>query len=231
MESPTNYFKEHINNVKNIKKDILSKNQEIDTYKKQLYEIKAEKNNTNFRWYDLKSKANFNDEIKAKEKLIKAEVTKLEKELNDLEKLKTEATNKRNKLFLWAFITAIVIIIAIVIAICSINEKSRSKSHAVTEFVETTYNTEAIETTENITTTAEATTETTEATTERVTEKGKETAKETTEYATSRSQKIVYSSKTGSHYHNDGCRYANGSKMTIVAAEKKGLKPCAVCNP
>ena len=128
-------------------------------------------------------------------------------------------------------IVAFLIIIAIVLFIGSISEEKHPEPQTTTEFVEATKETE---TTENITTT-EAATETTEATTERATEAErtteKETTKETTEYTTSRSQKIVYSSKTGSHYHNDGCRYANGSKMTVAEAEEKGLEPCAVCNP
>jgi len=71
-------------------------------------------------------------------------------------------------------------------------------------------------------------TETTEKATKETTEK---TTKETTESTTSRSQKIVYGSRTGNHYHLGGCRYANGAKMTVAEAERKGWEPCAVCNP
>lgn len=70
--------------------------------------------------------------------------------------------------------------------------------------------------------------ETTEKTTKETTEK---TTKETTESTTSRSQKIVYGSRTGNHYHLEGCRYANGAKMTVAEAERKGWERCAVCNP
>lgn len=231
MKNPINYFKECIKSIDDIKKEILSKQQEIDTCKKQLDEIKSEKDSTSFKWYDVKNKADFNDEIKTKTRLLKAKIAKLEKEIKGLEKQKETETDKRNKLFLLSGIVAFFIIIAIVLFIGSISEEKHPEPQTTTEFVEATKETE---TTENITTT-EAATETTEATTERATEAErtteKETTKETTEYTTSRSQKIVYSSKTGSHYHNDGCRYANGSKMTVSEAEKKGLEPCAVCNP
>lgn len=231
MKNPINYFKECIKSIDDIKKEILSKQQEIDTCKKQLDEIKSEKDSTSFKWYDVKNKADFNDEIKTKTKLLKAKIAKLEKEMKGLEKQKETETDKRKKLFLLSGIVAFFIIIAIVLFIGSISEEKHPEPQTTTEFVEATKETE---TTENITTT-EAATETTEATTERATEAErtteKETTKETTEYTTSRSQKIVYSSKTGSHYHNDGCRYANGSKMTVAEAEEKGLEPCAVCNP
>lgn len=231
MKNPINYFKECIKSIDDIKKEILSKQQEIDTCKKQLDEIKSEKDSTSFKWYDVKNKADFNDEIKTKTKLLKAKIAKLEKEIKGLEKQKETETDKREKLFLLSGIVAFFIIIAIVLFIGSISEEKHPEPQTTTEFVEATKETE---TTENITTT-EAATETTEATTERATEAErtteKETTKETTEYTTSRSQKIVYSSKTGSHYHNDGCRYANGSKMTVAEAEEKGLEPCAVCNP
>lgn len=231
MKNPINYFKECIKSIDDIKKEILSKQQEIDTCKKQLDEIKSEKDSTSFKWYDVKNKADFNDEIKTKTKLQKAKIAKLEKEIKGLEKQKETEIDKRKKLFLLSGIVAFFIIIAIVLFIGSISEEKHPEPQTTTEFVEATKETE---TTENITTT-EAATETTEATTERATEAErtteKETTKETTEYTTSRSQKIVYSSKTGSHYHNDGCRYANGSKMTVAEAEEKGLEPCAVCNP
>lgn len=231
MKNPINYFKECIKSIDDIKKEILSKQQEIDTCKKQLDEIKSEKDSTSFKWYDVKNKADFNDEIKTKTKLLKAKIAKLEKEIKGLEKQKETETDKRKKLFLLSGIVAFFIIIAIVLFIGSISEEKHPEPQTTAEFVEATKETE---TTENITTT-EAATETTEATTERATEAErtteKETTKETTEYTTSRSQKIVYSSKTGSHYHNDGCRYANGSKMTVAEAEEKGLEPCAVCNP
>lgn len=231
MKNPINYFKECIKSIDDIKKEILSKQQEIDTCKKQLDEITSEKDSTSFKWYDVKSKADFNDEIKTKSRLLKAKIAKLEKEIKGLEKQKETETDKRNKLFLLSGIVAFFIIIAIVLIIGSISEKQHPEPQTTTEFVEAT---KEAKTTENITTT-EAATETTEATTERATEAErtteKETTKETTESTTSRSQKIVYSSKTGSHYHNDGCRYANGSKMTVAEAEKKGLEPCAVCNP
>ncbi len=234
MKNPINYFKECIKSIDDIKKEILSKQQEIDTCKKHLDEIKFEKDSTSFKWYDVKSKADFNDEIKTNSRLLKAKIAKLEKEIKGLEKQKETETDKRNKLFLLSGIVAFFIIIAIVLIIGSISEKQHPEPQTTTEFVEATKETKTTETTENITTT-EAATETTEATTERATEAErtteKETTKETTESTTSRSQKIVYSSKTGSHYHNGGCRYANGSKMTVAEAEKKGLEPCAVCNP
>ena len=223
MKNPINYFKECIKSIDDIKKEILSKQQEIDTYKKQLDEIKSEKDSTSLKWYDVKSKADFNDEIKTKTRLLKAKIAKLEKEIKGLEKQKETETDKRKKLFLLSGIVAFFIIIAIVLIIGSISEEKHPEPQTTTEFVEATKETKTTETTENVTTTERAT----EA--ERTTEK--EPTKETTESTTSHSQKIVYSSKTGSHYHNDGCRYANGSKMTVAEAEKKGLEPCAVCNP
>lgn len=235
MKNPINYFKECIKSIDDIKKEILSKQQEIDTCKKQLDEIKSEKDSTSFKWYDVKNKADFNDEIKAKTRLLKAKIAKLEKEMDNLEEQRAAKTGKKNNLFLLVGFIAFFIIIAIVLIIGSISEKQHPEPQTTTEFVEATKETETTETTENITTTTEAATETTEATTERATEAErtteKETTKETTESTTSRSQKIVYSSKTGSHYHNGGCRYANGSKMTVAEAEKKRLEPCAVCNP
>lgn len=43
----------------------------------------------------------------------------------------------------------------------------------------------------------------------------------------------VYGTKTGSKYHNDGCRYLSKSKisMTLSDAKSSGLTPCSVCNP
>ena len=52
------------------------------------------------KWYDVKNKADFNDEIKTKTKLLKAKIAKLEKEIKGLEKQKETETDKRKKLFL-----------------------------------------------------------------------------------------------------------------------------------
>lgn len=126
----------------------------------------------------------------------------------------------------------------------SINEKIHTEPQTTTEFIETTTiantdkpitETTTANTTETTATTTVTTTttttettikETTEKTTKETTEK---TTKETTESTTSRSQKIVYGSRTGNHYHLVGCRYANGAKMTVAEAERKGWEPCAVC--
>lgn len=237
MKNPIDYFKDSFKSVDNIKNEILSKKQEIDTCKKQLDEIKFEKDSTSFKWYDVKNKTNFNEEIKAEKKLLKAKISKLEKEINGLEKQKEAETDKRNKLFLLVGIVAFVIVCVIAITVGSINEKVHPESQTTTKLIETTIaNTDKLitetttanttETTATMTTTT--TTTTTETTTKETTEK---TTKETTEPTTSRSQKIVYGSRTGNHYHLGGCRYANGAKMTVAEAERKGWEPCAVCNP
>lgn len=242
MKNPIDYFKDSFKSVNNIKNEILSKKQEIDTCKNQLDEIKFEKDSTSFKWYDVKNKTNFNDEIKAEKKLLKAKISKLEKEIKGLEKQKEAETDKRNKLFLLVGIVAFVIVCVIAITVGSINEKIHPQPQTTTEFVETTIITETTKSTTEptnempTTSTTETTTEiatkeiteTTEKATKETTEK---TTKETTESTTSRSQKIVYGSRTGNHYHLGGCRYANGAKMTVAEAERKGWEPCAVCNP
>lgn len=234
MKNPIDYFKDSFKSVSNIKNEILSKKQEIDTCKKQLDEIKFEKDSTSFKWYDVKNKTNFNEEIKAEKKLLKAKISKLEKEIKGLEKQKEAETDKRNKLFLLVGIVAFVIVCVIAITVGSINEKIHPEPQTTTEFIETTIvNTDkpiTEPTTANTTetTTEIATKETSETTTKETTEK---TTKETTESTTSRSQKIVYGSRTGNHYHLEGCRYANGAKMTVAEAERKGWEPCAFCKP
>lgn len=223
MKNPIDYFKDSFKSVSNIKNEILSKKQEIDTCKKQLDEIKFEKDSTSFKWYDVKNKTNFNEEIKAEKKLLKAKISKLEKEIKGLEKQKEAETDKRNKLFLLSGIVAFVIVCVIAITVGSINEKIHPEPQTTTGFIETA----TIANTDKLIT--ETTTkETTEKTTKETTEK---TTKETTESTTSRLQKIVYGSRTGNHYHLEGCRYANGAKMTVAEAERKGWEPCAVCNP
>ena len=223
MKNPIDYFKDSFKSVSNIKNEILSKKQEIDTCKKQLDEIKFEKDSTSFKWYDVKNKTNFNEEIKAEKKLFEAKISKLEKEIKGLEKQKEAETDKRNKLFLLSGIVAFVIVCVIAITVGSINEKIHPEPQTTTGFIETA----TIANTDKLIT--ETTTkETTEKTTKETTEK---TTKETTESTTSRSQKIVYGSRTGNHYHLEGCRYANGAKMTVAEAERKGWEPCAVCNP
>jgi len=242
MKNPIDYFKDSFKSVSNIRNEILSKKQEIDTCKKQLNEIKFEKDSTSFKWYDVKNKTNFNDEIKAEKKLLKAKISKLEKEIKGLEKQKEAETDKRNKLFLLVGIVAFVIVCVIAITVGSINEKIHPQPQTTTEFIETTIITETTKSTTEptnempTTSTTETTTEiatkeiteTTEKATKETTEK---TTKETTKSTTSRSQKIVYGSRTGNHYHLEGCRYANGAKMTVAEAERKGWEPCAVCNP
>jgi len=238
MKNPIDYFKDSFKSVSNIKNEILSKKQEIDTCKKQLDEIKFEKDSTSFKWYDVKNKTNFNEEIKTEKKLLKAKISKLEKEIKGLEKQKEAETDKRNKLFLLSGIVAFVIVCVIAITVGSINEKIHPEPQTTTGFIETatiantdkliTETTTANTTETTATMTATTTTTTTEKTTKETTEK---TTKETTESTTSRSQKIVYGSRTGNHYHLEGCRYANGAKMTVAEAERKGWEPCAVCNP
>lgn len=246
MKNPIDYFKDSFKSVDNIKNEILSKKQEIDTCKKQLDEIKFEKDSTSFKWYDVKNKTNFNEETKAEKKLLKAKITKLKKEIKDLEKQKEVETDKRNKLYLLTGIVTFVIVCVIAITVGSINEKIHPEPQTTTNFIETTIVTETTElttepTNETTTTSTTETTikETTETTTKEKTEKTEKTTKETTETTTkettesttSRSQKIVYGSRTGSHYHLGGCRYANGAKMTVAEAEQKGWEPCAFCNP
>ena len=223
MKNTIDYFKDSFKSVSNIKNEILSKKQEIDTCKKQLDEIKFEKDSTSFKWYDVKNKTNFNEKIKAEKKLLEAKISKLEKEIKGLEKQKEAETDKRNKLFLLSGIVAFVIVCVIAITVGSINEKIHPEPQTTTGFIETA----TIANTDKLIT--ETTTkETTEKATKETTEK---TTKETTESTTSRSQKIVYGSRTGNHYHLEGCRYANGAKMTVAEAERKGWEPCAVCNP
>lgn len=43
----------------------------------------------------------------------------------------------------------------------------------------------------------------------------------------------VYITKTGTKYHNDGCRYLSKSKISIdlASAIEKGYGPCSVCKP
>ena len=242
MKNPIDYFKDSFKSVSNIRNEILSKKQEIDTCKKQLNEIKFEKDSTSFKWYDVKNKTNFNDEIKAEKKLLKAKISKLEKEIKGLEKQKEAETDKRNKLFLLVGIVAFVIVCVIAITVGSINEKIHPQPQTTTEFIETTIITETTKSTTEptnempTTSTTETTTEiatkeiteTTEKATKETTEK---TTKETTKSTTKKKKKIVYGSRTGNHYHLEGCRYANGAKMTVAEAERKGWEPCAVCNP
>jgi peptidoglycan hydrolase CwlO-like protein len=47
------------------------------------------------------------------------------------------------------------------------------------------------------------------------------------------SAQTVYITKTGSKYHNDGCRYLSQSKISIdlATAISKGYGPCSVCKP
>lgn len=235
MKNPIDYFKDSFKSVDNIKNEILSKKQEIDTCKKQLDEIKFEKGSTSFKWYDVKNKTNFNEEIKTEKKLLKAKISKLEKEIKDLEKQKEVETDKRNKLFLLVSVVAFIIVCVIAITVGSINEKIHPEPQTTTKLIETTIaNTDKLiaETTTANTTETTATMTTTTTTTEKTTKETTEkTTKETTESTTSRSQKIVYGSRTGNHYHLGGCRYANGAKMTVAEAERKGWEPCAVCNP
>lgn len=237
MKNPIDYFKDSFKNVGNIKNEILSKKQEIDTCKKQLDEIKFEKDSTSFKWYDVKNKTNFNEEIKAEKKLLRAKISKLEKEIKGLEKQKEVETDKRSKLFLLLGIVAFVIVCVIAITVGSINERIHPEPQTTAKLIETTIaNTDKLITETTTANTTETTATTTETTTKETTEKNtkestEKTTKETTESTTSRSQKIVYGSRTGNHYHLGGCRYANGAKMTVAEAERKGWEACAVCNP
>ncbi|WP_224994314.1 hypothetical protein [Cesiribacter sp. SM1] len=47
------------------------------------------------------------------------------------------------------------------------------------------------------------------------------------------SLQTVYVTKTGSKYHEDGCRYLSKSKIetTVKDARAKGYEPCKVCKP
>ena len=44
---------------------------------------------------------------------------------------------------------------------------------------------------------------------------------------------VVYVTKTGEKYHEDGCRYLKKSKIEISLedAVDEGYEPCSVCNP
>ncbi len=231
MKNPIISFRETQNKIKTVKTDILTKKQEIQECKNQVDEIKSEKSKTNFKWYDIKTKANFNDEIKDKKKFIKEKISELEKELNTLEKEYAEVIDKRNKTLFWICISTFIIFSIITITVGSIKEKTNPDILTTTVLSETTSEISTVnftdkntETTTNdaYSTTFEVTTK--EYTTERKTE-------QVTETTTLRTQKIVYGSRTGNHYHNGSCRYANGAQMTIAEAEKKGWNPCSVCNP
>lgn len=49
---------------------------------------------------------------------------------------------------------------------------------------------------------------------------------------TTTKDRIVYGTKTGSKYHEAGCRYLSKSKiaMTLSKAKSSGLTPCSVCH-
>lgn len=44
---------------------------------------------------------------------------------------------------------------------------------------------------------------------------------------------IVYRTRTGKKYHSSGCQYLSQSciEITLENAERRGLKPCYVCQP
>lgn len=241
MINPINYIKECINNVNTVEKDIVSIKEEIKNLNNRLDEIKLEQDSASFKWYDVKGKSTFTENLKSEKKLIKTEINKLKREIKDLEKQKIETKNKRDKVFLFFGVAIFVILMIISIIIGSINEKINPKPEITNTDIETISTVKIEEstsaTTEFTTVAQEITTEistksTTESTTKITTEKiVEETIKETKEFTTSRSQKIVYGSKTGNHYHKASCRYANGAEMTVSDAERRGWDPCGVCNP
>lgn len=50
---------------------------------------------------------------------------------------------------------------------------------------------------------------------------------------TEKKEVIVYITKTGEKYHQDGCRYLSKSRIPINLSDAKsqGYTPCSVCNP
>lgn len=242
MQNPLNYFKECFQKVKAIDNDIASKKEEIKRSQNRLDEIEYEKDSTSFKWYDIKDKTDFNNNLKAEKKSLKALISKKEKEIQELEKQREKAKSKTENLILWFCIAMFFVFAAVAVTVGSINEKNNPKPEyentTIVEITQEAETTQEIEKTEETEETKEIeTTETTavEKTTELDATKQnttiQTTAERTTEPTTSRSQKIVYGSKTGNHYHNGSCRYANGQELTIEQAERKGWDACAVCNP
>lgn len=242
MQNPLNYFKECFQKVEAIDNDIASKKEEIKRSQNRLDEIEYEKDSTSFKWYDIKDKTDFNNNLKSEKKTLKALISKNEKEIKKLELQREEAKSKRNTAIFWFGGAIVAIFFVVVVTVGSINEKNNPKPEientTIVEITQEAETTQEIETTEETQATEKIeTTETTTVgkTTELDTTKQnttiQTTIERTTETTTSRSQKIVYGSKTGTHYHTGSCRYANGQELTIEQAERKGWDACAVCNP
>lgn len=310
MKNPINYFIECIGKVKNIDKDIESKKEEIKCCQNILDEIKFKKESTSFKWYEIKDKSDFTDDLKSKKKLLKATISKREKEIKDLEIQRKEAIKKREKAIILACVAVFVIVLVLSVTIGSLVEKNNPELNPeTTTIVDITETITVDDTTEAATNTATTEKEiiklkasfdgltlevgevcdycyfigsvdesiklipvvknedvaeieimeydyskvfvkiiglsegetmislkskdgmvVSDEVSVKVTE-SETTTEFTTETTTSRSKKIVYGSKTGSHYHKGSCRYANGQELTIEQAERKGLDACGVCNP
>jgi hypothetical protein len=70
--------------------------------------------------------------------------------------------------------------------------------------------------------------------TSETTQPTKETAQPSSIQSEDQNKNItVYTTKTGTKYHNSGCRYLSKSSrsMSLTDAAKKGLEPCSKCNP
>lgn len=305
MKNPIAYIKECFCKVNFLNKEIDRISEEIHRCKQRLDEIKIEKDSSSFKWYEIKDKSDFNDEIKSEKKKLKAKIEKYEKEIKELKKQREKASNIRSTAVLIVCGIALFVILIIAITIGSITEKENNISEiesGTTPVIisNTTTESTVIETTEKEITELEASIDAVNLVTGEkcdycyfagaysndivlqpvienekiakvevleyndsktyinivglsegkttvslksedgtvitsdisiVVEEAETTTEFVTETTTSRAEKIVYSSKTGSHYHKGSCRYANGSELTIEQAERKGLEPCGVCNP
>lgn len=251
-----------IKSLVSVNNDIDSKRQKIACSEEQLKKLKTEKEKSDFKWYQIKERLDFNDDFKTEKEKFKLDIKSYSQEIKDLEKQKDELKNKIKKLSLINAAIAIIAILCVTITVGSIREKySECKNDAPTVEDFELYETD---TTEEPTTTEQTTSEQTETEKEVITTQATElssiptttnptetetiaisTEEPTTEKSemiyneveeptaetTSRSQRTVYGSRTGNHYHNAYCRYANGRKLTIEEAERIGWEPCKVCNP
>lgn len=310
MQNPISYIKECIGKVKAIDKDIESKQEEIKRCQNRLDEIEFKKESTSFKWYEIKDKSDFTDDLKSKKKLLKATISKLKKEIKYLETQRKEAEAKKENAIILACVAIFVIILVLSVTIGSLFEKDnpqpKPETTTIVDSIETSTVDDTTETTTSITTTEKELTELKSSFEELTLEvdevcdnfyfsgsvdesielipvvENKDIAEveiieydyskvsikitglsegetmislkskdgmvvsnevsveviepETitefiTEATTSRAEKIVYGSRTGNHYHNGSCRYANGQEFTIEQAERKGWDACRVCNP
>lgn len=256
------YLTTCIKSLIRINNDIDSKRQNIIHSEEQLKKLKIEKEKSDFKWYQVKERLDFNDDFETEKKNLKLDIKSYSQEIKDLEKQKDELKSTIKKLLLINGAIAVIAILCITITIGSIHEKHDKRTNTTpivedfeiseTETTEEPATTEPLTTTESETEKSVTTTQTTETSTETSSTTFSEIettavsteepttensdviyseVEETTAKTTSRSQRTVYGSRTGNHYHNSYCRYANGRELTIEEAERLGWEPCKVCNP